>query len=82
MRTQIYLGNLPKSMTEKQIKMLISNYGYPAYIVMGMSKDVGKFQGYAFITMETLEEAEAAVLGLNGMIFGGRELVCKMPSFS
>lgn len=82
MRTQIYLGNLPKSMTEKQIRMLIGNYGYPVYLVMGMSKDVGKFQGHAFITMETLEEAEAAAFGLNGMIFGGQKLVCKIPSFS
>ncbi len=29
-----------------------------------------KFQGYGFITMETVEEAENAMNGLNGFMFG------------
>ena len=80
MKTQIYLGNLPKAMTEKQVRMLIGNYGVPTLVVMSMNKDQGKFQGKAFITMESLEEAEEAARGLDGMKFGGTPLVCKVLS--
>ncbi|PIR60102.1 MAG: RNA-binding protein [Candidatus Pacebacteria bacterium CG10_big_fil_rev_8_21_14_0_10_44_54] len=77
-KAKLFIGNLPWSVTEDQLRELLSQYGELkadggiAIITDHMS---GRPKGFAFAEFTTAEAAAAAVEGLNGFELEGRALV-------
>jgi RNA recognition motif-containing protein len=68
------VGNLPFSATQEDIQSLFSQYGSVTDVFLPMDRVSGRPRGFAFVTMGTPEEMQAAINGLNGQDFGGRKL--------
>src|SRR6195256_4791615 len=74
MSTKLFVGNLSFNATENQLQDLFAAYGPVTEVDMIMDKFSGKPRGFAFVTMETKEAAEAAVQALHGKDLDGRAL--------
>lgn len=69
----IYVGNLPWSASEEQIRGLFEEYGTVSEVSLITDRSTGQSRGFAFVKMEA-SEAAAAIEGLNGREIGGRAL--------
>jgi len=65
-KKELYVGNMPFSMTEDQMRELFSPYGTIESLVLKVDKFTGRSRGYGFVTFSTEEEATAAAEALNG----------------
>ena len=75
MGTRLYVGNLPYSVDEEQLKTLFSEGGRQVTEVRIVTdRDTGRPRGFAFVEMGSQADADAAVNALNGKDFGGRAL--------
>jgi RNA recognition motif-containing protein len=71
----LYVGNLPYSADEEQLKTLFSEGGRQVTEVRIVTdRDTGRPRGFAFVEMGSQADADAAVNALNGKDFGGRAL--------
>lgn len=70
----IYVGNLPYSTTEDALSELFGNYGSVSRVKIISDFATGRSKGFAFVTMDQSEEAEAAIAALNGSELEGRAL--------
>ena len=69
----IYVGNLPWSATEEEIRNLFSAYGSVTSVNLVTDRETGRARGFGFVEMPA-EEAMAAIQGLEGTSLGGRSL--------
>jgi RNA recognition motif-containing protein len=74
MNTKMYVGNLPFSASDSDIRELFSQYGTVSDIFLPMDRESGRPRGFAFVTMDTPEAMQAAITALNGQEFQGRKL--------
>lgn len=75
MGTRLYVGNLPFSASEQELRDLFAQNGRSVREVkLVMDRDTGRPRGFAFVDMGTQEEADGAIRSLNGQAFGGRPL--------
>lgn len=74
MSTKLYVGNFPLDVTENDLRDMVSQHGPVNEINVIMDKVTGRARGFAFVTMNTQEGANAAVLALNGKEWKGRAL--------
>jgi len=74
MSTKLYVGNLSFDVTESDLRDMLSQHGPVNEINVIMDKMTGRPRGFAFVTMNTQEGANAAVLALNGKEWKGRAL--------
>lgn len=74
MNTKMYVGNLPFSATENDLRDLFSPYGVVTDVFLPMDRDSGRPRGFAFVSMDTPEAMTAAIQGLNNKELGGRTL--------
>ncbi len=74
MSKKIYVGNMNYNTTEDSIRDLFSNYGEVLSVNMITDRYTGRFKGFAFIEMETDDEANNAIKSINGHELDGREL--------
>ncbi|MCB9812979.1 MAG: RNA-binding protein [Pseudomonadales bacterium] len=72
---KLFVGSIPFSTTEETIVNLFSQYGKVVDGVLIVDRMSGRSKGIAFITYDTVEEAEAATKALNGYVLEGREIV-------
>ena len=70
----IYVGNLPFSTNEDELRKIFSAYGEVTSAAVIKDQFTGQSRGFGFIEMPTKEEADAAITGLNGKDFKGRPL--------
>jgi len=73
MNPKLYVGNLPFDITENDLREMLSQHGPVNEISIIMDKETGRARGFAFVTMNTREGANAA-LSLNGKEWKGRPL--------
>ena len=73
MPKRIYVGNLPFSATESEIRTLFEEYGTVREVNMITDRETGRFRGFGFIEMDD-EEADTAISKMDGVDFGGRAL--------
>jgi RNA recognition motif-containing protein len=69
---KIYVGNLPFSATEEEIRELFSQYGTVTSVNLITDRDTGSPRGFAFVEMET--GASEAIQALDNSELGGRNL--------
>jgi RNA recognition motif-containing protein len=75
MGNRLYVGNLPFSAMESDIRELFSQNGRNVTEVkLVTDRDTGRPRGFGFVEMATSEEADGAIRDLNGKDFGGRPL--------
>lgn len=75
MAVKLYVGNLPYTTTDNDLNDLFAQFGTVASARVINDRETGRSKGFAFVEMETKEEADAAIEGLNGKDFEGRGLV-------
>ncbi|KAJ1955789.1 E3 ubiquitin-protein ligase pub1 [Dispira parvispora] len=68
--TTVYLGNLAHSTPPEKITEIIQPYGY----IVNTRFQIDR--GYAFIKLDTHENAANAIVSLHGMVVNGRPLRC------
>ncbi|MCC6236371.1 MAG: RNA-binding protein [Dehalococcoidia bacterium] len=73
MSQRIYVGNLPFSAREDEIRNLFGNYGEVITVVLPTDRETGRPRGFGFVEMSN-EDAQKAIDALNGTDFGGRTL--------
>jgi RNA recognition motif-containing protein len=72
-QNKLYVGNLPYSVAEDQLRGIFSQYGEISQLNLIMDRDTGRPKGFGFITFATQAAAEKA-LEQNGKDLGGRPL--------
>jgi hypothetical protein len=70
----IYVGNIPFSANEEELKALFSAHGGVARVNVVTDRETGSPRGFAFVEMTNDKEGEAAIAALNGTSMGGRSL--------
>ena len=70
----IYVGNLPYSTTEEELREQASQYGELTSCTIIIDRETGRSRGFGFIEMANEDEALALIEGLNGSNMGGRML--------
>jgi RNA recognition motif-containing protein len=71
---KIYVGNLPFTAGEDELRELFSPYGSPSSITVVTDRMSGRSRGFGFVEIDDAEQAKAAIAGLNGKDYGGRAL--------
>lgn len=71
----IYVGNMPYSMTEDEVKELFGAHGTVNAVRIVMDRETNRPKGFAFVEMNNADEAKAAMEAINGSQVGGRALV-------
>jgi RNA recognition motif-containing protein len=76
MAIRLYVGNIPYSTTDNDLRELFGQNGRRVTEVKIITdRESGQSRGYAFVQMATQEEAQAVVAELNGANVGGRAMV-------
>jgi RNA recognition motif-containing protein len=70
---KIYVGNLPFSATETQVKDLFGKHGNVQSVSLIMDRDTGRPRGFGFVEIEDSGLA-AALKALDGFEMDGRAL--------
>lgn len=70
---KIYVGNLPFSTSESEIRELFSQHGTVESVSLIADRDTGQSRGFGFVEMPRAE-AVRAIQSLNGKALGGRPL--------
>lgn len=73
MSKSLYVGNLPWSATEDEIRDLFANHGTVDSVKLISDRETGRARGFGFVEMSA-NEADAAAEALDGTSFGGRTL--------
>ena len=73
MTKSIYVGNLPWSATEDEIRNLFATYGSVNSVNLITDRETGRARGFGFVEMPA-EDAAAAIQGLEGTSLDGRPL--------
>ena len=71
--TSIYVGNLPFSASEDEIRALFSPYGNVESVKLITDRETGRPRGFGFVEMSA-SDANSAIQALNGKDMGGRPL--------
>ncbi|HXA91790.1 MAG TPA: RNA-binding protein [Steroidobacteraceae bacterium] len=71
--TKIYVGNLPFSADESQVRALFAQHGTVESVNVIMDRDTGRPRGFAFVEMNSAD-ASRAIQNLNGFSMEGRAL--------
>jgi len=74
MNTKMYVGNLSYDATDSEIRELFEAHGTVTDVFIVKDRESGRPRGFAFVSMGTVEEMNAAIEGLNGVEFSGRAL--------
>ncbi len=70
----LYVGNLPHSATEAELRTVFEPHGAIDKISIVTDRETGRARGFAFVEMTNDGEAEKAIAALNGTSLGGRAL--------
>lgn len=71
MTKKLYVGNLPFTATEDELRELFSKHGTVHSVTLITDRDTGRPRGFGFVEMEN---HTAAITALDGYEMGGRAL--------
>jgi cold-inducible RNA-binding protein len=74
MNTKLFVGNLSFNTTENDLQDAFAAHGTVVEANLMTDRASGRPRGFAFVTMSTPEEAQAAINALNGHALDGRNL--------
>ena len=70
----IYVGNLPWSYRDDELKGLFEEHGDVTSAKVIVDRESGRSRGFGFVEMANGDEAASAIEALNGQEAEGREL--------
>ena len=71
--SKIYVGNLPFTATDAEIRALFSEHGTVESVSLPTDRETGRPRGFGFVEMNRAD-ASRAIQNLNGKDMGGRAL--------
>jgi len=71
--TKIYVGNLPWSATEDELREMFAAHGEVESVSIVTDRDTGRSRGFGFVEMDD-EGAKKAIAAVNGHEMEGRAL--------
>ncbi len=74
MATKLYVGNLAYGMTDSDLQNLFAPHGTVRSAQVIMDRETGRSKGFAFVEMESEDQAQAAIKSMNGQEINGRAL--------
>src|SRR2546430_4210242 len=75
MSRKLYVGNLPYEVGETELHELFGRAGAIESVRVMRDQATGRARGFAFVEMQTEEDAQKAITQFNGTDMGGRQLV-------
>ena len=70
----IYVGNLPYSITESDLRETFSGFGEVSKVNLITDTYSGQSKGFGFVEMDNNSQADAAIKELNGTDMKGRNI--------
>jgi RNA recognition motif-containing protein len=70
----IYVGNLPYSVTDDELRAAFADFGEVSSANVIMDRMSGRSKGFGFVEMPNDSEAEEAINALNESAFNGRNI--------
>jgi RNA recognition motif-containing protein len=70
----IYVGNLPYSVTDTDLRDTFEQYGQIDQVSLIMDRFTGESKGFGFVEMHSNAEADTAIKALNGSDLKGRTI--------
>ncbi len=74
MQTKLYVGNLPFTITEAELREVFGRHGAVQSVNVVTDRETGRPRGFAFVQFEDASGAEAAQRALDGSDLGGRTI--------
>ena len=74
MSVRLFIGNLPYTATEAELREHLSSVGAPAQVVLPVDRETGRPRGFAFVDYMDRGIAEEAIRRFNQQPFKGRPL--------
>lgn len=74
LETKLYVGNLSYDTTETSLRNEFAKSGNVVSVDIIMDRDTGRMKGFAFVTMSSDEEAQAAINTLNETMLDNRAI--------
>ncbi len=74
MSKKLYVGNLPFSATEDELRELFARHGTVGSVNVITDRDTGRSRGFAFVEMDDGSAADDAMRALDGTEMGGRSM--------
>jgi RNA recognition motif-containing protein len=71
---KLYVGNIPFSTTEEELRAAFEAHGSVASVNVITDRETGRPRGFAFVEMDEASAAEEAMRALDGSELGGRSL--------
>jgi RNA recognition motif-containing protein len=71
--TTLYVGNLPFSATEAEVRSLFEQHGTVEAVKIISDRETGRPRGFGFVDMPS-SDAQAAIEQMNGFEMNGRQL--------
>lgn len=75
MAKKLYIGGLPYSTTNDQLRDAFAQAGDVSSATVIIDKMTGRSRGFGFVEMTNDDDAEKAIAMWNGKDFGGRTLI-------
>ena len=70
----IYVGQLPYSVTEEELQEMFTEFGEVASLNLIKDRFSGQSKGFGFVEMPNNSEADTAIKALNKSMLKGREI--------
>ena len=71
----IYVGNLPRTISEETVRNLFAEYGEVTEIKLIKDQYSGELRGFGFIEMPSKSDAQKAIQEVDGTELEGRTLI-------
>ena len=74
MGNRLYVGNLSFHTNGDTVRDAFSRFGEVTDVHLVTDRQTGQPRGFGFVTMGTMDAAQAAIAGMNGSNLDGRDL--------
>ncbi|GDX98945.1 hypothetical protein LBMAG48_13490 [Phycisphaerae bacterium] len=71
---KLYVGNLPFRVTEDSLRQAFEQFGEVVSAILVMDRETGRPRGFGFVEFKDRAGGEAAINGMHGKAFEGRDL--------
>jgi len=75
MSTKLFVGNLPFDTLDTDLQTHFEQAGAVSTVNIMRERETGRPRGFAFVEMQSGQDAQAAITQLNEQPFGGRRLI-------